>query len=297
MDLNSITNGSSGESIIVIRRKVSYLEAAAYPFRAIKYLTSRPRLWLWLILPVVINVTVGLLSWNYVRFWLRGWQAQSAVMVATPWNDWLNLLHSMVHNTMVYFISIFAMIVVGNILIIPFNEWLSEKIDRDLGWVKNEDSLVYEKSATHMLLVTRNELSRMTIFMSMIMPLGFMSLITTAAIFTIPLMLFVTILYLAMDNFSYSLDRRGETAVMTKLSFVYTNFVVCLGFGSGMILMLLIPFLNLIFLPLGAVAATLLYHHLTTEPESQPVSAGLIQGPGLDAGNVPPASAAPEHHA
>jgi CysZ protein len=250
-----------------VGQRVSFVEAATYPFKALKYIFKTPSLWLWLALPVFLNILVGVLAWRYAGSWVRAW-LQQFLVAGGPIQDWLILLHNILTVIVQFGVSVFAMIVVGNLIIIPFNEWLSERVDRSLGWRPCPTSLTFAASASHLWLVTRYELSRMSIYVSIMTPLMLLSLVPSAAVITIPLKLLVTMIFLAMDNFSYSLDRRGHIGITCKIRFLTSRFMACLGFGAGMTLFLMIPLINFIFLPVGAIGATMLYWHMN--PDGDP---------------------------
>ncbi len=252
--------------------RVRFLEAATYPYRALVYIIRNPGLWLYLIIPVLLNIIVGVWTWNLTGNWIRAYMQD---WVVVGWlQEWLILLKWALIYLVQFLVSVFAMMIVGNLLVIPFNEWLSERVDKMLGWNPNSNSITYQASLRHMFLVARYELSRMSIYVSIMIPLGLMSLFTAVAWITIPAKMVVTMIFLAMDNFSYSLDRRGHAGIDVKFKFLFSRFMACLGFGAGMTLFLLIPLINFIFLPVGAIGATMLYHHMNPDGEERSVRSG-----------------------
>jgi CysZ protein len=252
-----------------VGRRVRFLEAAGYPFKAFGYIAKNPSLWLWLLLPVLINVIVGYYAWRFTGGWVSEW-LQQFIVAGGPLQDWLQAFSKVLTFVVQFGASVFAMLVIGNLLVIPFNEWLSEKVDRNLGWQPCPTSLTYSSTASHLWLVTRYELSRMSIYVSIMVPLMLLSLVPAVAMFTVPMKFLVTIVFLAMDNFSYSLDRRGHIGIGCKFRFLFSRFMPALGFGFGMTLFLMIPLINFVFLPVGAIGATMLYWHMNPEGDHRP---------------------------
>ncbi|MGZ3438754.1 MAG: EI24 domain-containing protein [Polyangia bacterium] len=71
-------------------------------------------------------------------------------------------------------------------------------------------------------------------------------------------------LFFAFDAFNEPLHRRG-TSFGGKWSFINTHLAESLGFGTGVALLMMVPFLSIIVTPVAIVGGTLLYLDLTAQ--------------------------------
>lgn len=82
---------------------------------------------------------------------------------------------------------------------------------------------------------------------------------------------FLTALYLAFDYIDWPAARR-DVGVGERLGLLRRHPASMFGFGTGVWCFLLVPFVNLLFMPAAVAGGTLLY--LALEERNRPVSAG-----------------------
>jgi CysZ protein len=79
----------------------------------------------------------------------------------------------------------------------------------------------------------------------------------------------LTILWLGMSFLDYTFARHTYKFGM-KIRFVRQHVFAVFGFGLAVFVGVLIPFLNLIFLPVAVVGGTLLYLELSPQANASP---------------------------
>jgi len=82
-----------------------------------------------------------------------------------------------------------------------------------------------------------------------------------------------TALFFAFDAFNEPLHRRG-TSFGGKWRFIGAHLAESLGFGSGVALLMMVPFLSVIVTPVAIVGGTLLYLDLVAPPPALPPARG-----------------------
>jgi len=74
----------------------------------------------------------------------------------------------------------------------------------------------------------------------------------------------ITALYMAVDYIDWPASRRGH-GLMHRFGLAWRHFLPMMGFGTGVWAFLLVPFVNLVFMPAAVAGGTLLYIDLEKE--------------------------------
>lgn len=235
-----------------------FVGGARFPVKAVFFILSHPSVWPWCLAPLLINIVVLVAVWNLSDSWTE--QIQNLYATSTAW--WQRALHwgaAGVAFLLRLLIAAVALVVVGNISSVPFNDALSERVDRIVtGW-KNDEPFQLGPEIRRQLLILFQEVKRMAIYFTLMAVLFTLSFIAMLAPFVIPTQWVLTMSYLALDHLSYPLERRGAVLLKDKVAFLRANAAPCLGFGGVMFLIALVPLVNFVFLPLGVVGGTLLF--------------------------------------
>ncbi len=235
-----------------------FIGGARFPVKAVFFIIGHPSVWLWCLAPLLINIIVAVVVWRYSGDWTS--QIQDVYANATQW--WARLIHwgaAGLAFILRLMITAFALIVVGNISAVPFNDALSERVDRIVTGYRNDAPFQLGPEIRRQLLILLQEIKRMLIYFTLMAILFVLSFSGALAPFAIPTQWFLTMSYLSIDHLSYPLERRGAVLLKNKVAFLRTNAAPCLGFGGVMLLIALIPLVNFVFLPLGVVGGTLLF--------------------------------------
>jgi CysZ protein len=230
------------------------------PLASIGYLVARPRLWRWVLIPFVLNVVL------FVS--LAVTVSQVIVLPLVEWmKGYLSWLDGVMGLIVVGIMMLFAMLALGlvsfflfSLIASPFNDFLSEDIEREYFGEENErliaDSLPLLQSILHSL---KEALVRLSVVAPLLM-IGFLAgfIPIIGPMIAGGAALANGVIFLSVDGYSYSLDRRGYK-LRAKLAWLRAHPGEWLPFGLGLALLFLIP-CNALFMPmLSAVAATRLY--------------------------------------
>lgn len=229
-----------------------------YPYRGARFLLTHPRLLPYVAIPVTVNVLLyaGLVWFATSRFsgWLEQLVPQGdawywAVFTAVLWVLFALLL---------LVALVYTFTVVGNLLLAPFNEFLSEKVE----WIYTGNRLDEPFQLGALLRdgwrSVKAELGRLALYLSafaLLFPLNLIPALGTAAYgaaFTV-----LSLFFLGWEYLDYTMER-WHLGFGAKRKLAFGNLGVFLSFGSGALLLLVIPLLNLLAIPVCVIGATLL---------------------------------------
>jgi len=227
-------------------------------FKGLSFMFEHPRLWSYALIPILI--TLVLLSLIFVLLGryngdLVGliWVKPEAWVLRGLWY----LLYLVVYAVAFVIGAISLPAVVSS----PFLDALSERTEQiiDPSYEKLTGGLgTTLKSGLSSLLMTLGRLSFLLLGLAFLWLFG---LIPVVGLVSLVLMPIWTMMWLAAENLEYAMGRHqgGFRQVFVTMR---RNAMLCLGFGAGVFLFLLIPLLNLLFIPVGAVGGTMLYMRL-----------------------------------
>lgn len=243
------------KSTFMIQALISGL---AYPFRALALLWRTPRLWGYVLVPVVVNILVG--ATLYAALLLAGLRAIDATVAGLP--AWAALFGVLLRVLLVLALLIatgFVLVRFGVVLGSPWYTRLSDQLElirrgvlppaddgmgaalRDLG-----RALSFELKKLLLVLPIGAGLLLLNLI-----PVAGQILATVGGI-----ALGATIA--CLDFLDYPLERR-RLSFRAKLGVIRRHLPTTAGFGLVALGMVSIPFLNLLAIPLCVAAGTLLF--------------------------------------
>jgi len=236
------------------------------PLRAAHLLLELPHVKRVAVLPVVMNALIYLAVMGGALWWIGHWDWQ---LSGEPWQFWgpvggwlhaaidhsLNVLKWLVALPALFFFCYFTFTAVGMVVASPFNDLLSERIERALCVPLERPRLSWKVQAKLMLISLGDSL------LILLRQVGWTLLVLPCLIIPyigfIPLFL-VTAYHTGLGFVDVAMARNGLRHRHKQiLNRVHRRQL--LGIGLAMELMFLIPFMGLFILPLGVVAGTLLY--------------------------------------
>ena len=243
----------------------AFLQGAKLPLEAAAFLSQRPKLWILVMIPLIINLVIfiSLISWGFSEFaqtlegWLEGNQAW--YWTALRWTAriffWLVIL------VVVYFIFT----PVSLLIAAPFNDFLAERVERAFGF-QIEDNRFFLKAllveAAYSIYSTAKTLLLFSVVFLMLLPLNFVpvggSIAYAAAAFLWAMWCS------ALEFTSYAADRR-HIRFRDRWQLLRHHAAAALGFGLVTVLLLMIPFLNILIVPVSAVGGTMLFGMMKSE--------------------------------
>ncbi len=187
----------------------------------------------------------GLLS-SYFLNEGRGWQILGWILGGVFW-------------ILTLVVSAFAFVPIATLVANPFNDLLSEKTERLYKGIDDNQPFSSQRLLRALWIGITGEIMRtltLALLLVFAFSLGFVPFVgppISAALST-----FFTIRYLSLEYTSFSMDRRLYLW-KEKKDFLRWHRARSLGFGAMAFLILTIPVVNAFFIPVSAVAGTLLF--------------------------------------
>ena len=214
------------------------------PFRG-GALIARHRLWHYLVLPILLNVALGIAALFLAG---RYWHDEAFIgeqLIKAPAVGWLILVVLTIVSGVVLFL------VAQPILSAVFSDRLSERVERELrGTAPTAPFLASTgRALAHGLLKL--------VLYALVMLMAFVLSLWTAGIGAIAGVALAG-LFIAYDGFDYPLSRRGAS-FGRKWAYLATHPVQTIGFGMGATLLYLVSFALFVAPSFVAAGATALF--------------------------------------
>ncbi|HOO73611.1 MAG TPA: EI24 domain-containing protein [Spirochaetota bacterium] len=247
-------------------KRMTYTEGLRAIGESVKLLRRHKKLLLYFIIPFFINTALlcGLAygSFAVLAPWLKGmvtgdaWYLEAVRFIITP------LVTIITLAVMVLLYSL-----LGNIITSPFNEFLSEAVEKRLAPGTTDDApltpAVFFRDLKTMGI---NTIKLFLLMIAINAALLIVNIIPVAGgIVYAPLSFMNTVFFLGMQFFEYPLSRR-RMAFKEKMKLAWSHRYGFMGVGTGFFLMSFVPLVGFLGLNLATMAATLLYvNHATPE--------------------------------
>jgi CysZ protein len=225
------------------------------PLRAVKLLARERRLRTLALLPLLVNVCltlvgVPLVVWLVVK-WIGGIGEGAGILAGA-----LVVVLQVLAAAAIIVGAFFGFVIVGNIVAAPFNSKLSEAIEemRTGHPVVVEAGIVVSAGRSIMTAI-----GRLAIFVVLYPPIFATSFIPVAGAVIYPVLSVLYGAFVLSLDFSDPTFERHLVKLSQKLGFIRARKALYAGFGGAAVLLTLIPFVNLLVLPVGVTAATLIY--------------------------------------
>jgi CysZ protein len=239
---------ASGYAIAMLN---DYLAGLRYPFRGLSLIRRRG------IRPmVVIPLALNILLFGLGIFLAARYVGASLDTLLPDWLDWLRWVLWPLFVIGVLAVVFFGFTLIANLLGAPFNGTLAARVESRLTRGPAPDSgLTWYREATVAVI---NELRKMLYFILRAVPL--------LLLFLIPgVNLLAPLLWLAFGAWMLALEYADAPMGNHGLSFrdarqrLADNLPLALGFGTGMLLITLVPVLNFLAMPAGVAGATAMW--------------------------------------
>jgi CysZ protein len=264
------------------------IAGATYPFRALALLVSTPKLRGYVIVPILINILIGIAL--YVGLVFPGLELVDSLVeqLALRWNEWISALPpwlgfltslavvvdwvlSALLLLLLFLVTGFLLVQFGAILGSPWYGQLSEQIEKSrLGQLPqiNTHPLAIAQDIWRAILFELKKLLLMAIAAIPLLLFNFIPAIGTLLFSIGSLTLATTIV--CLDFFDSPLERR-KLPFRQKLTLVWRTFPASATFGLVCFGLVSVPFINILTIPLCVSGGTLLFcdriwpHHFAQE--------------------------------
>ena len=180
--------------------------------------------------------------------------------------DWLAQTGHWVHSAfeilillLVLSVAILAAVVLTNVIAAPFNDFLSEEVERiQTGRAGPPFSLKVILRDT--VRTVGLEIVKLGVYLLIMIPLFLLSTflpVVGQVIYSIFGFVF-TAIYFSIDYIDWPASRRNRS-MSYRFSLVTDHFMPMFGFGTGVWVFLFIPLVNLLFMPAAVAGGTMLF--------------------------------------
>lgn len=218
-----------------------------------------PRLLKLVLIPLLINVVVFSLA---IYFGLQFFHdfVQNLLPQGDAWY-WLVVYYALwvTAGLLTLVLVFFCFTVVGNLIASPFNELLSERIEGLLLPEVEPAPFSLKFFCRDMLRVWLVELKKLSFFVVAMLLLLLLNLLPVVGnLLYGGLLILLTLFFLAWEYFAFVHERKSRDFKYQR-QFLMQRKPLVFGFASGVLLMLAVPFVQLICIPVAVAGATLLW--------------------------------------
>jgi len=255
-----------------------FFSGVFYPFLAIKILWQNKNLWQYLIIPILINIIVGIVTYilflepsvkfydNFANNLII--QVDQLIYNLPQWLEFLTYIIGTIALLFKGLIFVILLIIIGFIILqfggilgSPFYGKLSEKIEI---LKKGNLEIIEVNFIREILRAILFELKKILLTICLGIPFFLMNFIPAFGnLISLIGGLSITITIICLDFFDATLERK-RLSFREKLKFVWGGFPLTIGFGLVCLGLISIPLINLIAIPICVSAGTLLICDRTT---------------------------------
>ncbi len=250
------------------------------PFKGLIFLKRERALWKYVVIPLVINVFVfvGLGILFLLLF------PELVALILPEGDAWywtiLRAVLWIIGSFLVVILFLVSFTAVGTAIASPFNEALSERVERMVGGWKSEAGEGLWDQAKRSARSAIESIKHVAVYLGGSFIIGLSGLIPAVGTFvSMVLGTLWTFLFLAMEFGDYYLARHW-LAFRTRWRMVLAERWSSLGFGAGCAALFMIPFLNLLLMPGAVVGGTLLWMELKPPNRDLPSATSNPDLPG-----------------
>jgi CysZ protein len=236
-----------------------FVSGLAYPLRALAVLASRPGLWSYVLIPILVNIVVG--ATIYAGLLLVGLRAIDSFVAGL--SNWAAVLSVLLRVLLIVGLLLgtgFVLVRLGVVLGAPWYSKLSNQLELlQSGQPLPEDSSGLNAELRDLSRALAFELKKLLLILTIGLGLLLLNLIPVvgqalAIVGGVALGATIT----CLDFFDYPLERR-RLGFRQKLGLIRHSMPASAGFGLGCFWLVSIPFVNLLSIPLCVAAGTLFF--------------------------------------
>lgn len=212
----------------------------------------KPELRRYVLIPLGINVSLFSVMIYFVITEFSGWLES----LLPGWLSWLNWLILPLFSLTILIIVFYSFTIVANIIAAPFNSLLAEKYEQLLA---NEIKTTESETIPQLLGRTvASEFKKLTYIILWFIPLLIFTFIPVVNLLSPFLWILFAIWMLSLEYLDYPMANHKIYFPEVKQT-AHQHKSMTLGLGSGLFILTSIPFINLIAIPAGVIAATRVY--------------------------------------
>src|SRR5262245_19212076 len=236
-----------------------FIFGVLYPWYAFWLLARTPRLWRYVLIPILVNIVVGVTV--YAGLLLAGLRGVDAFVAGLP--AWAAILGALLRVLLVVGLLIatgFVLVRFGVVLGAPWYTKLSNQLELlRTGQPLPEDSAGLRAGLRDLGRAIVLELKKLLLFLAVGLGLLLLNFIPAAGqVISLVGWTALGATITCLDFFDYPLERR-RLGFGQKLGVIRRSLPASAGFGLVCLWLVSIPFVNLLSIPLCAAAGTLFF--------------------------------------
>jgi len=260
----------------VVKSPIGFARGLSYVLRGMRFVyVQHPKLARYWVFPILITVlALGAVfygagsyyddlggavwslfpeSWNDVTGWVGG------LLSALRW------LIELIAGVLITFLGLVLVLVLSSVVAAPFNDALSEAVERILTG-ESAPPFSLRRMVADIGRTLRLELLKVLVYLAVVGPMFLASFIIPGVGQVLSLVGFVlTAVYLGIDYVDWPAARRNWS-VSDRVAFTRRQLPAVAGFGTGVWLLLFVPLVNLLFMPAAVAGGTMLFVALHDDP-------------------------------
>ncbi|HON77992.1 MAG TPA: EI24 domain-containing protein [Spirochaetota bacterium] len=242
-----------------IRPFAAFAQGMGAPFRSIITVMEQKGLLRHFAIPFILNILILVLVF-FLSFHYLGDFMQSLLPRGDAWYiQVLRYIISPILAVLLIIITALMYSITGSIIIAPFNDIISAKVESRLTGTVLDDSFSLSEMISDILRITGNIIKLLTIITVFQIILLLLNIIPFAGSVLYSAISFISAMFfLGFQFFDFPLERR-KMVFREKLKVMWKFKFTTVGLGTGFFLISIVPVIGFLGLNLGAVGATLLY--------------------------------------
>ena len=237
-----------------------FLFGFVYPLRSLRFFFAQPKIILYSIVPMIINLIIYGTIFLFTYKWIIGRSEDltgAALDGATFFQEFLHLFIIISAFFLLLIICYLLFITFGGLINAPFEENISQQVERIITGSTYSTELGFWKEA---LLSIKAEAMKLLFYFSIIIPLFLINFIPMigSVISTVGGTGF-SFFYNALDYLDYPMTRRFYK-LRKKIKVVNAGGALTYGFGCAAFILMFLPIVNVFFKPVLVVAGTSLFY-------------------------------------
>ncbi len=235
----------------------AFVHGLGDPWRGVVFLLRNASLWPWATLPFVLSLAVYILIFALGWHYGHGWFESTFYGQGKTWAA-LGMLIEIIFWILAALLAAFAFIPVATLIANPFNDLLSERTE----WIyRGEQAVAFSFSRMFRALWVGlvGEIRRfIKVIVLLLLAYALLLIPVAGAFLSSAASMMITLSFLSLEYTSFSMDRRIYTWEQKK-EFLRNHRARTWGFSAMTLAILTIPIVNALFIPISAIAGTLLF--------------------------------------
>lgn len=217
--------------------------------RALGVLWRAPRILLWLLPPLLITLVLDGLVFYFAFGWLRDWNG--SILPSSEWMAWLKMTFDFLGATAIVFALGWSFAWLFLVLASPFQDFISAAVERETRGTVGADPAGFRGFLRSILKSALQALALVALTLVVLLA-GLVPVVG-------PVLVFLWSSSVLGYSFVAVPSGRMAQRLRDRLAFARRHKGAVLGLGVAITLISLVPFVNVLCMPVFVVAGTLLF--------------------------------------